>query len=63
MPKNVAKIVFQHWSLNGWEGAIAYEANVHLELELNVVVNWGAWIAEWSSLSTTINIGMLRPGP
>ena len=23
----------------------------------------GAWIAEWSSHSTTMNIGTLRPGP
>ena len=23
----------------------------------------GAWIAEWSSHLTTMNIGMLRPGP
>ena len=28
-----------------------------------ILTTWGAWIAEWSSHLTTINIGTLRPGP
>ena len=31
--------------------------------ELKDNSNKGAWIAEWSSHSTTMNLGTLRPGP